>query len=636
MSSSPRFWQKLGLGKQSKTSTSSSSTVKSDKQDLNSMHSSISFHNFQDATALDSNNSEKHVKHFSSNLSLRHRASSASLRPQSVHQPSHLQEKQIRRTSYMKPLRKIDPEEYASSYSKLNDTINGEIAKEKLMSSPPLNRISTDLQNQRKPSVSNLPQLQQPSKKQSFIDINNTKNTSIPHTSNRLPTPAGNITRSSLDYQQQQRPTSSNSNGSRLRQPSPAKSLSRCGSNNSLSSVVTAVPKMKSIPKLTQSNSSSYEEDGSINNDARSHMTRSLSNGSNSTSATEKNGKRRSSLEKRKSNKQMTIDQSVPEGDFIVDMLKAELERERASARSLQGQKEAISKDLDYFCTLVDEVTEEKDGFKRKYELEKVENEELKKSIAILQNQRRQQEKLGVSPKGAQTISELKSELEVLQNQATEDQYVYYNNLQCKNDEINKLKSDLKQAQRQIKVLRKTMEQMLKADGKDTVDDNDFSSVDDGIRSRKSSTIVDSDTNGGEKLLLLQSGYHPDNLSVTSGTSANNSSTKPGTNPPSPMPCYSTVTHPDNEYVGGTRSQGDEDEDVLSTTSKEDSYYGNRDYDFLKYDSVDDQVVSLAKRKSAEFSKKLAMSRRRKSQLEEMLGEVDSQLNKVKQKIRPS
>lgn len=63
------------------------------------------------------------------------------------------------------------------------------------------------------------------------------------------------------------------------------------------------------------------------------------------------------------------------------------------------------------------------------------------------------------------------------------------------------------------------------------------------------------------------------------------------------MPCYSTVTHPDNEYVGGTRSQGDEDEDVLSTTSKEDSYYGNRDYDFLKYDSVDDQVVSLAKRK---------------------------------------
>lgn len=30
------------------------------------------------------------------------------------------------------------------------------------------------------------------------------------------------------------------------------------------------------------------------------------------------------------------------------------------------------------------------------------------------------------------------------------------------------------------------------------------------------------------------------------------------------------------------------------------------------------------------------MSRRRKDQLEEMLGEVDSQLNKVKQKMRPA
>lgn len=212
------------------------------------------------------------------------------------------------------------------------------------MYSPPAaaSRISTDLQNQRKSSISNLPQLQQPSRKQSFMDINNAKSTSLPVTSNRLSTPAANITRSSMDYQQQQRPTSSSSNGSKLRQPSPAKSLSRCGSNNSLSSTATTVPKMKSIPKLNQSNSSGYDDDSSCNNDNKSNMARSLSNGSNSTSTTEKNGKRRSSLEKRKGNKQMTFDQSTPEGDVIVDILKAELERERASARSLQGQKEGI------------------------------------------------------------------------------------------------------------------------------------------------------------------------------------------------------------------------------------------------------------------------------------------------------
>lgn len=41
-------------------------------------------------------------------MSLRHRASSASLRQPST-QTSNLPEKQMRRASYMKPLRKIDP-----------------------------------------------------------------------------------------------------------------------------------------------------------------------------------------------------------------------------------------------------------------------------------------------------------------------------------------------------------------------------------------------------------------------------------------------------------------------------------------------------------------------------------------------
>jgi len=52
-----------------------------------------------------------------------------------------------------------------------------------------------------------------------------------------------------------------------------------------------------------------------------------------------------------------------------------------------------------------------------------------------------------------------------LQQQTTEEQYAYYNNLQYKNEEINVLKTELKQAQRQIQVLRKTMEQMLRAEG---------------------------------------------------------------------------------------------------------------------------------------------------------------------------
>ncbi|GAA5804704.1 hypothetical protein HPULCUR_010207 [Helicostylum pulchrum] len=524
MSSSPRFWQKLGLGKQSKNSSTSTSSSADRKEGL-SMQSSISFNNVREATLAD--NTEKQAKRFS-NMSLRHRASSASLNQQMT--SNSPPDKLLRRGSYMKPLRRIDPDRVTSS------------------------RISPDLHQQRK--------LQKPTRKPSIADMSQTVN------------------RSSTE----QKATS------KLRQPSPAiahaKLLSRSESSSSISSTMTVSKRKKNnIPKLSHSSSG---------DDDTKSLTRSSSNGS----TTEKN-KRKSSIEKRKS-KQDPVP-VAPGQDFIIDMLKDELEKEKASSRSLQGQKEAISKDLDYFCNLVDEVTEEKDTFKQKYEQEKLKNEELKQSLEKL---------TGASSKGAPTASQLKIELETVQQRATEDQYVYYNNLQFKTDENNKLRHDLKQAQRQIQVLRKTMEQMLRADGKDF--DDHF--VDEEL-SQKSAAMFD----GGEKYLLLQTGYHPDQQSPVSSHL-----TRPTTNPPSPTPCYSAFSH-------------DDDEDLLSTTSKESYQSGplRQHYDFLKFDIKDDEV-SYAKRKSAEYSKKIAMSRRRKDQLEEMLGEVDSQLNKVKQKMRPS
>ncbi|CAO3700068.1 unnamed protein product [Rhizopus stolonifer] len=130
-----------------------------------------------------------------------------------------------------------------------------------------------------------------------------------------------------------------------------------------------------------------------------------------------------------------------------VKSLKEELEKEKALSRSLQGQKEAISKDLDYFCTLSDEITEERDQLK-------LENEQLRRTI---QEQR----------SGNQQDNKWKEKLENMRRQTVEEQYAYNNNLQYKKDEISKLKIDLKEAHCQMQVLRNTMEQMLKADGKD-------------------------------------------------------------------------------------------------------------------------------------------------------------------------
>ncbi|KAG2208996.1 hypothetical protein INT47_011136 [Mucor saturninus] len=514
----------------------------------------MSFNNVHDAS-LDYG--EKQMKRFSGSMSLRHRASSASLYQQMTSQekPHHQeqqqqqqqqqQQKQQKRGSYMKPFRRIDPEE--SNGNKMNEnTANLTTPCDQKIASP--TRISTiDIgrkMSTRKAAVESTPSRLTPTR------LSRTKsNQSIMSINNKSPEKT-----------------------SKLRQPSPAathaKLLTRSESNSSISST--------SRKKSSKSQSS--------DDDSKSCMTRTSSNGST---------RRKSSLEKRK----------LPPADFAIDMLKDELEKEKASVRSLQGQKEAIAKDLDYFCSLVDQITEEKDEFKRKYEQEKLKNEELKKSFGTIG---------AVSPKGE---SRLKLELENAQQQNTENQYIYYNNIQIKNDENNKLRYDLKQATRQIQVLRKTMEQMLRADGKDF--DDDF--FDGGGESRKSD---------GEKYLLLQTGYHPESPSNT---------TRPTTNPPSPTPCYSNTTMTEERYA----LSHDEDEDILSVTSRDSghsSYHAlrNQQYDFLKYDvKEDDPNTSMAKRKSADISKKIALSRRRKDQLEEMLGEVDSQLNKVKQKIRP-
>lgn len=57
--------------------------------------------------------------------------------------------------------------------------------------------------------------------------------------------------------------------------------------------------------------------------------------------------------------------------DFKYEQLKSKLEIEKATVRSLQKQKEAITKDLDFLHKNVDDLTAENTEWKRKYELEK-------------------------------------------------------------------------------------------------------------------------------------------------------------------------------------------------------------------------------------------------------------------------
>ncbi|CAO3618662.1 unnamed protein product [Mucor fragilis] len=556
-------------------------------------------------------NNGKQVKRFSSNISLRHRASSASLYQLQQQQQQPISDKQIRRRSYMKPLKRIDPD---STFMPINNSVklNQDMVVEAQQHS--IRKMPSCIG-----TTSKLPTSGLPTRKQSYIDISNTSNNRItpplpPSAPPRLKKTKSNQSlkststttsagsRPSVEYNNK-----SSSNSSRLRQPSPAishtKLLVRSESNSSLHQHVNkkkSLPKIPPPPPSTANSSSGNDEDDEM----KSFLTRTSSNGSTAT-IDKRSSRRKSSLvEKRKRSIAAVNDQC---GDnSAMDILRDELEREKSSAKALQGQKDAISKDLDYFCNLVDEVTEEKDEYKRKYEEEKNQSRRLQEMVRDLESRASSSPSSSMTSRdhSGEAIAQLQTELQSLQQQTTEEQYAYHSNLQYKNEEINVLKTELKQAQRQIQVLRKTMEQMLKAEG----------GADD-FESRKSFVMTEPATaKGDRKYLLLQTGYHPDHSNATS--------------PPSPLPCYHNELH---------------DDDVLSISSK-DSYHSNKShhqlklqYEFLKYDDQDNhQLSSLAKRRSEDFSKKIAMSRRRKDQLEEMLGEVDTQLNRVKQKIRPS
>ncbi|RCI00529.1 hypothetical protein CU097_011865 [Rhizopus azygosporus] len=262
-----------------------------------------------------------------------------------------------------------------------------------------------------------------------------------------------------------------------------------------------------------------------------------------------------------------------------IKSLEESLEKERAFSRSLQGQKEAIAKDLDYFCVLSDEITEERDRIKANYDKEKLENERLREALEDLQ------QVYYIFIIYNKTHRSIVIILESMKQQATEEHYAYYSNLQYKNEEISKLKNELKLAQGQIQVLRKTMEHMLKVDEQD---------LDDCETKRKSfydtATTITTTTTMDVDLLLHN---HPDHRSSTSDSSL--SSTKP----PSPTAYF----------------EEDSEDESRESFLNEDRY--------------------LVKKRSSDLPKRLLRSQRRKNELEEMLGEVDSQLNKVKLR-RPS
>jgi hypothetical protein len=212
-------------------------------------------------------------------------------------------------------------------------------------------------------STTKLPTSALPTRKQSYADISNCNNSYNNNSNNRTTPPRLKKTKSNQSLMSTSTTTSAasrpsaeynnkpNPNSSRLRQPSPATShtklLVRSDSNSSLHQSLT-INKKKSLPKIppplpTVTNSSSGNDE---DDETKSFLTRTSSNGS-TTTIDKRSSRRKSSLvdKRRKSIAAAAAVNDQCGDNFIMDMLKDELEREKSSSKALQGQKDGIHVD---------------------------------------------------------------------------------------------------------------------------------------------------------------------------------------------------------------------------------------------------------------------------------------------------
>ncbi|KAI9017904.1 hypothetical protein CLU79DRAFT_762197 [Phycomyces nitens] len=325
--------------------------------------------------------------------------------------------------------------------------------------------------------------------------------------------------------------------------------------------------------------------------------------------------------------------QTMPgEEELTIAQLQEDLKKERSVVRVLQGQKEAISKDLDYFSMTVDELMEEKEMLLQQYEEEKAKNQAKEDDLAMLL------EKLKVVTDNARDkayeAEQSRQDLEYYQRLADEEKAELYNALSLKDQAYDRLKSEYSHAQEQISALKSTMEQLIKAQAARP-------DVMSGDATRPSGPWIY--TPSASPHIQHAHVEYPADLYESHSSSLGKDGLSAGFFIPHKKTASQDI-HPTSSSDSVKSHSG-----VYSTTHSS-STTETQDVETVEPrrplldNNLDDQLMVLTKEKEklqSDYSKIPLtgggpMSRRRKEELEEMLDEVDSQLSKVKQKIRRS
>ncbi|KAI9265623.1 hypothetical protein BY458DRAFT_476674 [Sporodiniella umbellata] len=286
-----------------------------------------------------------------------------------------------------------------------------------------------------------------------------------------------------------------------------------------------------------------------------------------------------------------------------IDRLKQQLEKEAASMEDVRKQKEAIAKDLDYLGSTVDELYAEKSELMLQLEEEKHKNERQLEDLNVLMDKMKSNADNARDQSFAVDQYKLKYENYFQESQAEKKDWK--KKAASKDKEIKRLNQDLDDSKEQIQSLNTVIEQLIQSHAAE------LSRITATAAAAAAAAAVVAERN-------TQSNYDM------------------------------------NTPSGSPQFQPKKEEELLcspipgnlpmpSTSSASSQHSVEEPPKFPKED-IDTQLRKLTKEKEKLESSYSRIpisgggpqSRRRKEELEAMLDQVDSQLSKVKQRIKSS
>ncbi|GAB5585358.1 hypothetical protein Unana1_00258 [Umbelopsis nana] len=313
-----------------------------------------------------------------------------------------------------------------------------------------------------------------------------------------------------------------------------------------------------------------------------------------------------------------SLDEDTPSSSREIELL-ADLEQKRNVIRVLQGQKTAIGKDLEFLNQMVEDLEAENERLREQCETQKQQNEHSIQDMDLLLEKVKSANANARDAERAQEL--LRRELEVQNLQVESKHSQYEDRLAKKEKEIVRLTTQLEQSKEQIKVLKSTMEQLLRVN----------------VVNKKEEDVTAAVSQTPDRMTPATS---PDiqsmNISFPLAVSQRHSVTSIESEERYVSPRRATQSS--QEEFDRNTSPSSNRGSVISTLSKRDSMLVYDD----EGDDLDDQMRMLVKQKErlqSDYSKIPIIgggpqSRKRKEDLEEQLDSIDSQLSKIKLKLR--